>query len=288
MRTILLVDDEESIRWSFMVMLQKAGYRVFTATDYTSALDLLQQVDADVLVSDILLPGRSGLDILKWLRKKGRTVPTVLFTGQPDMASMEKSCKLGAFDYLAKPVSRDTLLEVVVRALEQRDLVNKLALPTVLDHDSPEHSSLPPRASALQAARMLFDRQLRERLSGVHKKEYLICQLGLVFGKSPLAVVYTKGDAVPYCNDSFIRLTGYSLEDLGTVDNAFDLFYSDAQTREHARQTRAKAHAQAFDSEAEPVFLSLPIRIMDGRVLQLAMCGVFLPENSALYSFIQI
>lgn len=288
MRTILLVDDEESIRWSFMVMLQKAGYRVFTATDYSSALDLLQQVDVDVLVSDILLPGRSGLDIITWLRKKGRNLPAVLITGQPDMPSMEKSCRLGVFEYLAKPVSRDTLLEVVVRAAEQRDLIKKMVLPTFLEQGDQGQDTLPPQASALQVVRVFFGRELRESLSGAHKREYVVRQLGLLFDNSVLAVVYTRGDAVPYCNESFTRLTGYALEDLGSVDNAFELFYSDAETREHARQARTKAHAQGASSDNEPVFLSLPIRIKDGRVLHLAMCGVFLPESSALYSFIQV
>lgn len=287
MATILVVDDEESIRWSFMVMLQRAGYRAFTAADYASALDLLQQLDVDVLISDILLPGRSGLDILDWLKGKGRALPVVLITGQPEVKSVERSCRLGAFEYLAKPVNKDTLLEVVSLAIKQRELVRNqpLEMQAFSEHSN---DSLPPQATALQVARTLFDRQLRERLSAPRKREYTLRQLAALFDKSPLAVVFTRGDEVCYLNPSFTELTGYDGNDLDSVERAFELFYPDPHDRQAAMLAREQGHAATTGSGSDPVFVHFTIRTKDGHFKELAMCGLFLSADKALYSLIEV
>jgi len=288
MHTILLIDDEESIRWSFMVMLQRQGYRVFTAGDYASALDLLQQVDVDVLISDILLPGRSGLDILAWLREKNRPLPVVLITGQPEMESVERSCRLGAYDYLAKPVSKEALLHVVEQAVRQREMLRSQGLEPLRTPAGDSADALPPQATSLQVARTLFDRQLRERLRRPHKEEYVLRQLSLMFDESPLAVVYTKGDEVPYLNGSFERLTGYGPEDITSVSRAFELLYPDPQIRQAVLEASEQGHAQAAQGDQDPVFVHFTIRTKQGDFKELAMCGVFLQKRRALYSLIEV
>jgi two-component system response regulator HydG len=123
---ILIVDDEESIRQTFEIFLHAEGYQfVKTVASFDAALDALNQAKYDLIISDIVLTGPSGTDLLKKVRESGVKCPVVMITGFPNLESAAKSIRHSAFDYLSKPVNKETLLHSTRRALQHWFAVNK-------------------------------------------------------------------------------------------------------------------------------------------------------------------
>ena len=117
---ILIVDDEESLRLTFQLFLQREGYEpVVTASTFEKAVRLIKENDFDLIISDIVLEGTSGIDLLKQIREMGRICPVVMVTGYPNVKTASEAVRLGAFDYLPKPVNKDALLRVARLALKQ-------------------------------------------------------------------------------------------------------------------------------------------------------------------------
>lgn len=121
--SILVVDDESSLRETFHFFLTRAGYDpVFTASGFEEAVDLLASKPIDVVISDIVLERSTGIDILKYARKIGLDCPFILITGYPDIDTAAESLRYGAFDYIVKPVEKAPLLRSVHLAMKQRNL----------------------------------------------------------------------------------------------------------------------------------------------------------------------
>jgi len=117
---ILVIDDEESLRNTFQFFLQNQGYApVVTAASYEEALHALNDQAFDLIVSDIVLGGHTGIDVLKRVREMGRNCPVVMITGYPTVETAAEAVRLGAFDYIPKPVDKETLLKTARLALRQ-------------------------------------------------------------------------------------------------------------------------------------------------------------------------
>ena len=123
MPNVLLVDDEPSIRLTMGEFLKRAGYSVFTAADYDSAAGYKAE-DLDVAVIDINLPGRSGIQLLQELSGAQTYLPIIMITGEPNMSVIPEIIRAGAYDFIAKPITKDVLLNVVGRAAEKKRLTD--------------------------------------------------------------------------------------------------------------------------------------------------------------------
>ncbi|TVM18868.1 sigma-54-dependent Fis family transcriptional regulator [Oceanidesulfovibrio indonesiensis] len=121
MSKILVIDDEESIRLTFRAFLEREGHTVFLAQGYEDALGLLDEAP-DLVFVDILLDAMSGMEILKVIRDRGLVCPVVLVTGEPSLETATQALRLGAYDYLQKPVNKDALLRVTRQALRLKQL----------------------------------------------------------------------------------------------------------------------------------------------------------------------
>jgi len=120
---ILIVDDEESIRITFEMFLKREGYgRITTASSLEEALIAINEEPFDLIISDIVLEGASGTDLLKHIRKTGVLCPVVMITGFPNIETATEAVRYGAFDYISKPVNKETLLRFVRQALKQWQL----------------------------------------------------------------------------------------------------------------------------------------------------------------------
>jgi serine/threonine protein kinase len=121
MANILLVDDDPSLCALVHSQLESAGYKVTTATDGSEALQLATTTPPDLIVSDIMMPGVSGFDLLKALRVRPDTVmiPVILITGAHERAVFREGMRLGADDYLVKPVNRGDLLDSIATRLRR-------------------------------------------------------------------------------------------------------------------------------------------------------------------------
>lgn len=116
---ILIVDDEEIIRQVFGELLQEAGLHVDTAKDAQTAQTMLQNKNYDVVLCDIVMPGISGIELLKLQKEAAPDIPFVLVTGHPNLDSASEAIRTGsAIDYLVKPVSGPELQKTVMRAVQ--------------------------------------------------------------------------------------------------------------------------------------------------------------------------
>ena len=120
---ILVIDDEESLRNTFQFFLQNQGYKpVITATSFEEALQEINVQTFDLIISDIVLGGSTGIDFLKRVRELGLNCPVVMITGYPTVETAAEAVRLGAFDYIPKPVDKETLLKTARLALRQHQL----------------------------------------------------------------------------------------------------------------------------------------------------------------------
>jgi len=120
MATILVVDDEECIRFTFQSFIAAEGHEVFCAADYDEAIRHVSRTQFDLAFVDIMLDGRTGIDFLRECRSKDKNFPMVMITGYPNVETAAEAVRLGAFDYLAKPIEKESLLRVAVLALAQK------------------------------------------------------------------------------------------------------------------------------------------------------------------------
>ncbi|RLB86515.1 MAG: sigma-54-dependent Fis family transcriptional regulator [Deltaproteobacteria bacterium] len=122
---ILVVDDEENICFTLGRFLSDEGYDVTTAEDFDAAVQKINQIDFDLVFVDILLKGRSGIEILKVVTQKNLNCPVVMITGVPTIETASEALRIGAFDYLSKPVLQAGLLKVAKAALRYKKLVDE-------------------------------------------------------------------------------------------------------------------------------------------------------------------
>jgi len=114
---ILVVDDEESIRFTFENFLSDEGYDVTTATNYNDALAVIDQKDFDLLIIDIILGGKTGLDLVQEIRARDLRCQVVIITASPTAETVSDAYKKDVFEYISKPVRKDELLRVTREAL---------------------------------------------------------------------------------------------------------------------------------------------------------------------------
>jgi two-component system response regulator HydG len=120
---ILIVDDEESLRLTFELLLKRAGYESVTGvSNFDDAIATIEKENFDLIISDIVLQGASGIDLLRRIKEMGKSCPVVMITGYPNIETAAEAVRLGAFDYVPKPVKKDELLKIVALALEKQEL----------------------------------------------------------------------------------------------------------------------------------------------------------------------
>jgi DNA-binding NtrC family response regulator len=134
---ILVVDDEEMMCLVLSGVFEDAGYRVRTATNGGDALQLISERLPDLLLLDIIMPGLSGLDVLRRVKSLDDSFPVILMTAMAGVQGAVEAMRSGAFDYIAKPFENTELLRVVRRGIDARG-ARYAAVPTALEPES-EH-----------------------------------------------------------------------------------------------------------------------------------------------------
>jgi two-component system, NtrC family, response regulator PilR len=139
MERLLIIDDEKSILDLLTAVFKKEGYSVKTAFSAPRALDLLERESFDLVITDIKMPGMSGMDVLARVKERTPDMPVILITAFGSISQAVEALKAGALDYIVKPFDIEELKIIVARGLEKlrlkeenillrRDLRNKYSL----------------------------------------------------------------------------------------------------------------------------------------------------------------
>ncbi len=118
--SILVIDDEESIRFTFERFLRAAGHVVGTAESCAEALSRIKEARFDVIFADIILGDGTGIDILREIKARELNCPVIMITGDPGAETAAESLRLGAFDYIPKPINQESLLHATRTALKYK------------------------------------------------------------------------------------------------------------------------------------------------------------------------
>ena len=119
MKPVWIVDDDRSIRWVIEKALSREGIAYDSFASAQEALDALSDGAPEVLVSDIRMPGRSGLELLQAVKERHPAVPVIVMTAYSDLDSAVSAFQGGAFEYLPKPFDIDQAVELIRRALDE-------------------------------------------------------------------------------------------------------------------------------------------------------------------------
>ena len=123
---ILVVDDEADIRQLLSHLLNSEGYTVFAEEDGAKGFETFRHRSPDLVITDVKMPVRNGLELLKDIKSTGSDVDVIVLTGHSDEGTAIECLRNGAYDYLLKPLEElDVLIASVQRALQKRDLETK-------------------------------------------------------------------------------------------------------------------------------------------------------------------
>lgn len=121
--TIVYIEDSDDVRFACEQTLTLAGYRVISCCDAEHSIPLIQSQANIIILTDVRLPGISGLELLSYINEMDSKIPVILITGHGDVEMAVDAMRNGAFDFIEKPSSSDKLLSIIARAVEKRRLV---------------------------------------------------------------------------------------------------------------------------------------------------------------------
>ena len=118
MKAILIVEDDITFGMMLKTWLGKKGFEVSSVSNIARARKHIESQTVDLVLSDLRLPDYEGIDLLKWMNDRGLDIPLIIMTGYADIQSAVLAMKLGARDYIAKPVNPEELLKKISEALQ--------------------------------------------------------------------------------------------------------------------------------------------------------------------------
>jgi len=197
MAKILIVDDERSIRTTLAEFIREEGHDVYTAEDASQALALLAEHNPAVVITDIILPRMTGVALLKRINEIAPDTQVLMITGEPTAETAAEAVRLGAFDYLSKPIARTDFKSAVTSALR----VSELAL---------ERSRLEEENRRYQEH---LEEEVERKTGALRASEE---KYRAVVENASEAVFIAQGGTIPFANPSTSRLSGRSSEALRT------------------------------------------------------------------------
>jgi len=134
---ILIIDDEEDIRESLTDILKDEGYEIIVAENALKAKEIKSKIRFDLILLDIWMPDCDGISLLKqWAKDKEINCPVIMMSGHGTIDTAIEATKIGAFDFLEKPISLQKLLKTISLALKKSIHINKLDVSFITDIDS--------------------------------------------------------------------------------------------------------------------------------------------------------
>lgn len=237
---ILIVDDDQAVCRIYSALLTQSGYAVTIALTFHEAARLIADNEFDVLISDIVLGEKDGLEILEQSRRLQPDTPVILVTGLPDVQTAAAAVRLNAYAYLSKPISKQTLIATVVRALQLR------ALRVEKKRIEQENRHYQRNLEQLVEART-------QRLDRSNKRYQLLFENS----KDAIYMAEWKGGLLAV-NQSLVELCGYSREEI--MGSRIDRLHVDP---ERHRQLRMDLVRDGFIKD-----FGVRLRRKDGAILE--------------------
>ena len=119
---VLIVDDEKLIRWSVRRQLEEWGYTAFEAESGTGGLAQIRAESPDLILLDVRLPDLSGIEVLREIKQNNLSIPVIMITGDPQLDDIKTAIKLGALDFIKKPLDFDELQITLANAIDRSRL----------------------------------------------------------------------------------------------------------------------------------------------------------------------
>jgi len=273
MEKILIVDDDVAVTNYLMVFLMQTGrFETLVVNDSRQVEDLLAKDSFGVILLDMDMPNVSGMDILKMMHQKGLSIPVIILTGVSDVDLAVKSLKLGAIDYLTKPVEDETLLEAIDTALEHRALHHSIdQLPPQLKREDLTHVDAFEQFPTQNPAMIRFLHQI-EKMATSDLTVFIWGEPGT--GKEMLARAIQE--ASPRRDRPFV-----AVDASGQDPEKFPAdFFGQARVWSGEREERPGFIEEAADGTlflGEMEHLTLPMQVRLKRMLQ---TGEYYRENS--------
>jgi len=159
--TILAVDDEPNMRRLLEISLRQAGYRALSASHGREALEMIQQQQIDLVVSDLHMPGMNGLQLLETLRKEYEHLPFIMVTAQGEIKTAVEAMKLGASDYILRPFELETLEVAIDKALTLKRITQENTF--FKETQQPDVTSLVGNSPPMQSLKQMIQQVAPER-----------------------------------------------------------------------------------------------------------------------------
>ena len=121
MAKICIIDDEKSICESLEWILEKQGHEVSYATSFTTATELINNEVFNLYFVDLVLPGGSGIDLIKLIKERNKDSKVIVITGYPSTPTLVDSVRLCVYDYLSKPIDSSSIINITEHALEDKN-----------------------------------------------------------------------------------------------------------------------------------------------------------------------
>ncbi len=155
MPSILIIEDDITFSLMLTTWLGKKGFEVVTSTSVSDAKNRIENVSLDLILSDLRLPDGDGIDLLRWIRERNTSVPLIMMTSYADIQTAVQAIKLGASDYISKPLNPDELLGKIHDLLKDGQAMSPVASPKKAERRPAENSQYIEGKSP--AARLLYD-----------------------------------------------------------------------------------------------------------------------------------
>lgn len=249
---VVVLDDEELIREALQARLVRSGYRVITAGDYKEFTQLM--ADYDAVLCDIILPGNNGLQALKWTRQYYPHTPVIMMTGEPTFQTAAEAIRLGAYDYLAKPIDKDELLTTLTRAVEHRRLA--------LTKEQLEREN--------ETYRLELEQRVIERTAALRESQEFLTNLTNTMADTVLSVNLPEYQ-IEYVNQAVSHVFGYQPEELQGQSfrrlfpdqNSFDLFIKKQEATLKAGQTQMHLEQLLCDKAEKLIWTEIAVSFLD-------------------------
>lgn len=167
---VLIVDDEPNVRFVFRTALESSGFTVDEAVDGLEAMDRLRGSATDVVLLDLQMPGMGGMDVLGRIRDEGIEVPVVIITAHGSIPDAVAAIKLGAIDFLTKPLTPDALRAVVTEVIARHAPAETRPEPHAENPASPTVVTIGPSVYDLTPVKLALNRREFDRAADLLEK----------------------------------------------------------------------------------------------------------------------